>query len=65
MEDISKESQFAIFRERVKRMSDVFEGLTDLFDDVLISLSDIVFEELALLNILLKFKCKKSNLYEK
>lgn len=54
MDDISKESQFAIFRERVKRMSDVFEGLTGLFDDVLISLSDIVFEELALLNILLK-----------
>lgn len=54
MEDISKESQFAIFRERVKRMSDVFEGLTDLFDDILISLSDIVFEQLALLNILLK-----------
>ncbi len=54
MDDISKESQFAIFRERVKRMSDVFEGLTGLFDDILISLSDIVFEELALLNILLK-----------
>ena len=51
---ISKESQFAIFKERIKRMENVFEGLTDLFDDTLNSLSEVVFKMLAFENIIWK-----------